>query len=262
MVNFYNDKPLLIRDEFVNKTLNWFSTDSQTNFNKQSADFKKQYNYEIVYKFNSFGHRTKEIGELNSDFLLTFGCSYTEGVGLNTNQIWNSHVSNNLGLDLYNCAIEATGIDIQYYNSTLWKNSKLPKPKLVIVQWPHKSRKQFGVQWHESIELKDMSLTNTKDGNWWGKRYIVEPGEMNLNNFMWYENFNNIWESLNVPVLNFTWDDDLEPALIRSNYKLWYIIPGVYDKARDNGHDGPEFHSSTAKQLMEILKLPNFTYKI
>jgi len=263
MIEFYNDKPLLFRSELVNKTLNWYSTDSKDLFKQQSKDFKKNHEHEIVYKFNSLGHRTKEISDLNRDFLLTFGCSYTEGVGLNTDKIWNDRVSKDLKLDLYNCALEASGMDVQYYNATLWKNSKLPIPKLVIVQWPQKARKQFGLHRHDHIELRDMTSPSTKDGVWWGRRYLLDVGEMYLNNFMWFENFNNIWQSMNVPVLNFTWDDDdLEVILKRSKYKIWAIVPDTLDKARDNGHDGPEFHRGTAEQLLEIMKLPNFTYKI
>lgn len=262
MLNFHNDKSLLVETETVNATMNWHSTDSLERYNNQSTKFKNQHNYEIIYKFNSLGYRTKEIEDLDKDFLLTFGCSYTEGIGLNAEDIWNNDVAKNIGLDLYNCAKQATGFDVQYYNATLWKNSNLPIPKLVIVQWPQKARKQFGFHRSDSIELQDMSLTPTRDGIWWGRRYIMDTGEMHLNNFMWFENFNNIWESLNVPVLNFTWDNDLEKVLDRSNYKMWNIIPGIYDKARDNGHDGAQFHRSTAEQLVEILKLSNFTYKV
>lgn len=263
MLQFYNDKPLIVRDEYINKTVHWYSTDSMEKYNSQSEDFKKKYSDEIVYTFNSLGYRTKELNEINGDFLLTFGCSYTEGVGLSTNQIWNDRISKDFKLDLYNCAKEATGMDVQYYNATLWKNSKLPKPKLVIVQWPQKARKQFGLRRRNHIELRDMSLTPTKDGVWWGRRYITDTGEMYLNNFMWFENFNNIWQSMNVPVLNFTWDDDdLETITQKSNYKLWYIDPEIHDKARDNGHDGPEFHRCTAEQLLEIMKLPDFTHKV
>jgi len=263
MIEFYNDKPLLVRNELVNKTLNWYSTDSKDQFKQQSNNFKKNHEYEIVYKFNSLGHRTKEIQDLDKDFLLTFGCSYTEGVGLNTDKIWNDRISKDLDLDLYNCALEATGMDVQYYNATLWKNSNLPTPKLVIVQWPQKARKQFAFQLSKYIGLQDMRETPTKDGNWWDRRYIIDTGEMYLNNFMWFENFNNIWQSMNVSVLNFTWDDDdLEVILKRSNYKVWPIVPDTLDKARDNGHDGPEFHRGTAEQLLEIMKLSNFTYKI
>lgn len=262
MLNFYIDQPLLIDDDVRGKRLKWYSTDLMINFAMQSRSFKKQFEREITYNFNSMGYRTTEISNLDKDFLLTFGCSYTEGVGLNLEQIWNDAVSKFLNLDLYNCAKQASGIDVQYYNATLWKNSNLPLPKLVIVQWPHKARKQFVSKEDNKLRLSDMSETPTADGRWWGKRYIVDTGEMEFNNFIWFENFNNIWESLNVPVLNFTWDDDLAENLKRSKYKLWYVLPTNFDKARDNGHDGPLFHKDTADQIIEILKLSSFTYKV
>ncbi len=262
MLNFYNDKPLLIHDDVINDTLYWHSTDSKNNFKKQSEEFKDRFNYEIAYKFNNLGYRTKNLNELNDKFILTFGCSYTEGIGLTIEQIWNYAVAKNINLDLYNCAKEATGMDVQYYNSTLWKNSNLPLPKLVIIQWPHKSRKQFSYQKRNRIAMYDSCFTDSVDKSWWSRRYITNPGEMHLNNFMWFENFNNIWESLNVPVLNFSWNDDIEIALIRSKFKLWHIIPTEFDLARDNQHSGPNYHKNTAEQLLEILKLSNFTHKI
>lgn len=261
-MDFFVNGPLLIDTEFANKELQWFSTDNLENFSKQTLNFKRTHSEPIVYKFNSLGYRTKELDDLNKDFLLTFGCSYTEGVGLLTEQIWNNAISKYLNLDLYNCAKQATGMDIQYYNSVLWKNSNLPLPKIVIVQWPHKERKQFAFMEDNKIRLNDMSQTPTRDGKWWGKRYIVDIGEMALNAFMWFESFNNIWESLDVPVLNFTWDSNLKEHLTRSRYKLWHIIPENYDKARDNGHDGPLFHADTSNQIIEIIKQSNFTYKI
>jgi len=262
MLQWYRDKPLLCDTDRANQTLKWYSADSEKKFLKQPLEFQKQFEYEIEYKFNKYGHRTKNIEDLNDDFLLTFGCSYTEGIGLCEDQIWNHTLKTHLNLDLYNCAKGATGMDIQYYNTTLWKTNKLPLPKLVIVQWPQKSRKMFASTEQKFLEFNDMSETPTHDGRWWGKRYIVDTAEMSFNNFIWFENFNNIWESLGVPVFNWTWDDDIEQEVIISSRKLWFVSPDIKDRARDFDHDGPGFHSDTAERLIKIIDSGNFTHKV
>ena len=255
----------LIYDENVNQTINFYSTDNKNLFKENNKKLGKEWAYykaNIEYKFNSLGYRTKEISELSKDFLLTFGCSYTEGVGLYQQEIWTEYVAKFLNLDLYNHAKHSTGPDIQYYNAMLWAMSKKPKPSLVIVQWPYKSRKCFANRRNNGIHLQDKSYTRSQDGTWWGKRYVQDTGEMELNILFWFESFNNLWKLEGVPVLNFTWDHDLAQDLTRSRYQIHRIKPKVYDKARDLGHDGPKFHESSASKLKNILSLTNFTDKI
>jgi hypothetical protein len=245
------DAAIILDYSFKNKTVSTFSTDRIS-----------KPNWPIEYKFNSLGYRTKEIEDLDKEFVLSYGCSYTEGVGLNVNQIWIDQVAKTLGMDYYNAAKQATGIDFVYLNNLMWINSDLPKPKLVIIQWPQKHRKSFGFQEDYGIRFEDMSETPTPDGKWWAKRYIVDTGDLSLNVWSWFESVNNGWKMLGIPVLNFTWDDDLEEELVRSKYKLWYINPLTRDKARDNQHDGPGFHQETTENVLDLLKLANFTDKI
>jgi hypothetical protein len=265
MLSLYNKKSVLIDSLQVNQNLNFYSTDSDSLYRKNKKLLGPEWNYydsNIEYKFNSLGYRTKEILELDKDFLLTFGCSYTEGVGLYQSQIWNSVTSSYLNLDLYNHAKQATGIDIQYINALFWNINNFPKPKLVIVQWPHKHRKSFGIRDTNSINLADMSYTSTLDGKWWSKRYIQDTGELEINILLWIESFNNLWKQLNVPVLNFTWDEDLLEHLNRSQYQTHCISIQNKDRARDLQHDGPDWHLETAEKIKCLLSLPNFTDKI
>ena len=255
MLEYRNDCAILCDTEYKNKIDNIYSTDK---FQHRIT----RPDWPIEYAFNSLGYRTKEISELPDEFLLTFGCSYTEGVGLNTDQIWTHAVSQHLNLDLYNAAKQATGPDIQCINSLMWNSNNLPTPNLVIVQWPQKTRRHFGFKKSNSIELHDRSDTNTPDGVWWARRYIVDTGEMSINLYSWFESFNNTWKLAGVPVLNFTWDDDLAEELENSRYKLWTIRPDATDKARDRQHDGPIFHQQTADRIKQILTMSNFTDKI
>jgi len=265
MLTLYDNDCKLIYEENCNQTINFYSTDSQEYFKKNNTKMGKSweyYNSTIEYKFNSLGYRTKEIKDLNKDFLLTFGCSYTEGVGLHQKDLWSENIAKHLTLDLYNHAKHGTGMDIQCYNAMFWNMRNLPKPKLVIVQWPHKSRKSFGFREDNHTDLIDMSESNTKDGKWWKKRYIQDTGEMEINIMLWYESFNNIWKQIGVPVLNFTWDYDLQRHLTRSRYQIHRIKPKNFDKARDLQHDGLLFHLDTINKIKQILTESNFTDKV
>ena len=266
----YSEKfPLILDKTRINKVEHFFSTDSERIYKKNLKKYGETweyYNTAIEYKFNSLGYRTKEISELHDDFMLTFGCSYTEGVGLSQSDVWPEQLSQIIKIDLYNAAKQATGMDFQFWNAMRWAQTNQPDPKLVIVQWPQKNRKRFSfTQKDESFILQDESYQRSIDGKWWTKRYIMDPAEMSMNILMWFEGFNNLWNLRNVPVLNFTWDNDLEQHLMPSKYKLHNIdcYPATQkSKARDMGHFGTEVHTLTTNNLKKILKNGSFTFKV
>lgn len=256
---YFNKNYHLLKDlPRVNTNHKFYSTDNQKTFKFNCKKFKNK-NWEwktadIDYSFNEYGYRTKEFNDVDNEFVLGLGCSYTEGVGIHNNDIWLNQYCDKLGIDRINLAKASAGMDIQYYNTLLWKNSKLPLPKLVICQWPQKFRKSFGFQEDDSVRLADMSETPTRDGQWWGKRYIIDEGEMSINSIAWYLGMNNTWKSLGVPVLNFSWEHDITEDLEFAEHKIHFIDPeGVGSmQARDCMHDGPEFHQITCEKLLNV----------
>lgn len=267
---FYSEKsPLILDRKFIHKVTNFYSSDSSDIYKKNLSTHGKSWKYydnTIKYRFNSLGYRTKEISHLSNDFILTFGCSYTEGVGLHQSDVWAEQLTNDLGIDLYNAAKQASGMDFQFLNAMRWTSANAPLPKMVIVQWPHKSRKRFAtIQENNELGLSDESYKKTIDGKWWTTRYVVDTGEMHLNVLSYYEGFNNIWNLRNIPVLNFTWDTDLQEHLTSSMYKVHHVdcYPENQTlKARDDSHDGDEIHLMTAQKLKKIIELGGFTFKI
>ena len=136
-----------------------------------------------------------------------------------------------------------------YYNSLLWKQHKLPLPKQVIVQWPEANRKSWGTYNNDKISL---DVSNGKEDDWW-KYYITSDGEIHMNNIAWYLGFNNVWQSLGVPVLNITWCpfdhlQNLEFPLHYSDIKNDLTL-----LARDHMHSGPEFQNNIAKMCKRLL---------
>lgn len=247
----------------ANKTFDFDSTDSERNF-KHRCKTIKDWTWKhtpIEYKYNSFGHRCKELVDIDHEnFLLTFGCSYTVGIGINETDTWAYKLSQTIGSDLYNIALEASGCDIQAYNTMHWVTSKFPKPKLVVVQWPYHERKTFVHKNNEDNTYfgLDKVDTNDADGSWYRKRYIMDDGEMVYANRIWFEYLNTAWQNLGVPVLNFTWENGHEEIML-DNYKLWPVrCKNGSMQARDMQHDGPEWHDETVEKLLGLLA----SYKI
>lgn len=251
-----------------------FNTKAKNTYYFDSTDTEKGYkdrcknipnwrwkDQEIVYKYNSWGHRSKDISNLDkNNFMLTFGCSYTAGIGIREEDIWTSKVSKSLGLDLYNAAIEGTGCDIQAYNTMHWiSNTAFPKPKLVVVQWPRQERKTFIQKNNDKFIGYDKVDTNDLDGQWYRKRYIMDEGEMVYANRIWFEYLNAAWKNIGVPVLNFTWEYEHREILMNKN-DLWHVRCSKKGsmQARDCQHDGPEWHDETSEKLLGLLA----SYKI
>ena len=245
------DYPQLVEPDVAGSTLKWHGSDKEEFYKKNSKVFSnwRWKDINIEYKFNWLGYRTKEIPELDKDFLLTFGCSFTEGIGIPNFMTWPNKLAGLLNLDVYNAGKGGSGLDICYYNALLWKQNKLPLPKQVVIQLPEPERKSWGTYVNNDISL---DVSNGKEDDWW-KHYITSDGEMHMNNIAWYLGFNNVWQSLGVPVLNITWSpykhlENLEFKLHYANVKNDSTL-----LARDNMHSGPEWHINIANRCKELL---------
>lgn len=221
----------------------WNTGDSEDNFrlHKHSTKMNPKYlTNPIEYNLNSLGYRCKEFDEYeDNNFVLIMGCSYTEGVGLHEEDLWHSFLSKKYNLPVMNLAMGGTGIDFQYYNTTLYVKNKFPRPKLVVVQYPGEFRKTFNYksqinvvnqQHYESTgnrirsfkadrlqtwidENPDVPLAHDEsaDAQWYLNRYVVYPEQANMYNYMFFHSIKNIWNALEVPNFHWAWIDDFMP---------------------------------------------------
>lgn len=133
-----------IGDDETNIVLNFTGGDSEDlfieNLQKQPEDWYYR-KANITYIRNKFGHRCKNIEELNLDnYILFAGCSHTAGIGLELEKSYPYIVSERLGVDYYNLSLPATGIDTMEYNVLTWLFTIAKPPKAVILQLPDHSR--------------------------------------------------------------------------------------------------------------------------
>ena len=259
MLYLRKNKPLLVSN-YVGKELDWYQGDDETNYNTAN---KPDWNYydtkgKLKYKFNTLGYRTKELNNLHMDpYMLVFGCSYTEGVGLYENEIWCSHLAEYLNLDLRNLAKAGTGPDIINFNTQLFKRSGFVKPKLVVIQWPQINRKSFGFQDEhgQGIRLEDRNVNkeetkNTmgmRDTEWYLNRYVQETGELVIQSMKDLFSVDNLWSALGIPVFHWTWEGDFTTDY--GTKKIFRVVNSHKDLARDLQHDGPLIHQDAFEQI-------------
>jgi hypothetical protein len=251
------DVPIIFVQSKSNKTLKFAQTDSEENFIKNKEIYGKEwyyYNKNIEYKYNSWGYRTKEFSELNDDYILVLGCSFTEGIGLDYDDVWATKLGKKLNLDVFNLGIGGSGPDITGYNTILFhnfilKNNKLPK--YVIYQWTFENRTSYMFN-NESnlIDIETFSISYPKEAypknykkyyDWYNHSFIDNGGELLKQSNLCSMLCNNLWKSMNIPVYHWTWEDDfnLKNSELFSNTIELNQIHDEFDiTGRDFTHNG------------------------
>lgn len=254
----------------TNRVLSFKDTDSEELFNENRNKLNDDWYYHnkpIEYRYNSWGYRTKEFDDLKDDYIVTFGCSFTEGVGLHYDDLWSTKIGKKLNVDVFNLGVGATGPDFQMYNSILLHNFLLTNrklPKMVIYQWPFKHRTSYMFNNENGkLDLELFSPTYDKEiyppnakhyGQWYMESFLSNGGEKIKNVNFSILTSNNLWKSLGIPVFNWTWEDDFDiegSEYFQHKIKLHSIIDNTNYLARDLSHNG---HESQNLVVDEILK--------
>jgi len=264
--------PIILNNYLVNKTKYFHSTDSKEKYLENKNLLGKDWYYydlEIEYKYNSWGYRTKNFEDINDDYVVTFGCSYTEGIGLEYKDIWPIKLGQKLNLDTLNLGVGGTGIDFQFYNTMLLQqfllNNNKKLPKLVVYQWPHTTRVLAPFMDQDSLyfEFYSPHCKKQKGSNpynefieWYYMGFVNNCGQQLFNSSMMINFANNVWKSLNIPVLNYTWENFnfKDTKSIGLNIDLSIFDDYKRDiKARDLSHSGRFTQDVIVENLIKIL---------
>ena len=147
-----------------NKDANKFSgSDSENvyNINLQSKPDNWYYKNEpITYFYNEYGHRSKNLSEIDLDnYILCLGCSHTEGIGNYERDTYAHQTAQLLNCDYYNMGIGGCGLDIMMHNLTTWMLKVEKLPKLIIWQWTAPFR-YVTVKDTDTVEIRTHGLWN------------------------------------------------------------------------------------------------------
>lgn len=130
--------------ELINQSRFFSGGDEEAPFLSNLATQSEDWYYrdvEITYNYNKYGHRCKNIDDIDLDnYILFTGCSHTEGIGLEIEKTYCHQIADALNCDYYNLAIAGSGIDVMIHNLTAWYLTVTKKPKYLFVQWPDETR--------------------------------------------------------------------------------------------------------------------------
>jgi len=271
-------RTLLCREGFKNIQGTWSIDDNQEKYenNKTSGILPEKYNDPSVvqYSYNSIGYRTKEFEEFTpNEFILCIGCSYTEGTGLNNSEVWHHLLGEHFNLPIMNLGFGGAGGDISAFNTLQYIKNKLPKPKLVIFQWPQTFRKMFVSERHRnepfliqsvvpSIDITSPNIVEDLDLQYMQNRYIVYKELAYVEQYTYYMTANTAFKAIGVPTFNFTFNNDndythnyLFNSLQMKTVVAKFGLDEEYDftkpdVARDGAHPGTRHQEKYAEVLL------------
>jgi hypothetical protein len=235
-----------IGTDSVSENVFWTGGDSQEQYTSNLKTQPDDWYYKdktITYSFNSLGHRSKEIQDLDKDnYILFLGCSHTMGVGLELEKTYPYLTSKQLGCDYYSLGVPASGIDVLEYNLLLWFAKVKHIPKAVIIQWPDHSRFiSYNPEYENLIERGSW----TKDEN--TEKFITSSEISGLAHARKFLAMNMISNVVKVPMITCTFTH--QPIFSIYDLQLRRI-----DYARDLSHAGIKSHQAWSELLLRELE--------
>jgi hypothetical protein len=255
------DCPLIKNITKANKAFDFISCDNKESYLKNKKELGPEWYYydkELKYEYNSWGYRTKEFDDLEKDYFVSFGCSFTEGVGLIKEDMWVNKLSKELCLDVFNLAQGGTGVDFSTTNTILLvdylrKNNRT-LPKFVVYQLSFNHRTYYSFKDIEdnqtSLSLELFSATYPTNvypesckyfGSWYFHSFVENEGEMIKQSNLSLMMCKNMWEILGVPVYFWTYGEDFQNQdgnIFSHNIDFKIIHESTEVKARDCAHNG------------------------
>ncbi len=187
----------------------------------------------IIYKYNSLGHRCKEVNEIDlNNYILFAGCSHTEGEGLHVEESYPYITAKELDLDYYNLGIRASGFDVLFYNVMRWL-ALYPKPKLVVLQYPDPLR--FAVPAEPAPLIIPAGPWRDREAD-----FLVRGNELGVFEFRNYCNNQLLNDYIQSPLVKLVFGGT-------KSYDSEAIRIEKLDFAVDNKHYGVETHTMCAE---------------
>lgn len=233
----------LIGQDAAGTTKKFYGGDEYDNYQKNCEKMPSDWYYrnaDITYKYNSLGHRCKNINELNFDnYLLFIGCSHTEGIGLELEKSFPYITAELLGMDYYNLGLAASGIDVLEYNLLTWFHKYEKLPKAVVIQWPDPSRFVTKSIDTEHI-LPNGSWTQKEDV----KKFVASAEISGFFNARRHISVKLIENSIKVPIVKLCFNN-----IVQYDYDSLFIRRK--DLARDLYHCGIQSHIDISKVILQ-----------
>lgn len=282
-----NVDPLFVRKELVeNSPFEFFSEENEQDFHKNKKRIGPEWEYankKVTFTYNKTGHRCPvNYDELTPGFLLTMGCSYTEGIGLAEEDTYTYRLAGELGLsdNYFNAGTAGYGVDVTFWNSMLfssWCEKNNIIPKYVAIQLSYGERKSFWYNHDKGIhqdgpQIDMIHKENRADKNiereypyWINNEYYLQgwlqqPISRIDNEVFYPQAIYNAWSRLGSKVILWTWNNDANrPDLSynkyqdRVNVNIKTPVSTKESFAQDLQHNGTEDQIFITNKLVKWL---------
>lgn len=131
----------------MQKILQWYCTDNKENYKSILFEEPNYTQSEIIYDFTSDDYRCDKFSDISEFPILFMGCSFTEGVGLLSNEVWSYHLHKKI-VTLTNkfipyWSIAKSGTSIDYSARCFYEYGMHLKPKYAFYLMSGISRREY-----------------------------------------------------------------------------------------------------------------------
>jgi len=257
--------------------------DGNQTLTEKGWDLRENWNpnyQEIVYNHNEHGFRCDSFSAESQLPILFLGCSFTEGIGLNLEDVWSYRLLEkikeykNINIPYWSLAAGGASIDLQ----TLYLHAFIDqlKPKYIFFLLPPLERRLFRA-FKKSIKFSARGSSNYHTSiagdplDYWQNQIIRQSKELLLDpDYSMLESVkslllvNELCKRYQTKVFYSTWTNGIEAT---ASFKIFEVneqlnnltrlkceFPSIVDKARDNSHAGPITNNMFSEHVFEEVK--------
>jgi hypothetical protein len=250
---------------------------------EKGLDLRENWNpnyREIVYNHNEHGFRCDSFLAESQLPILFLGCSFTEGIGLNLEDVWSYRLLEkikeykNINIPYWSLAAGGASIDLQ----TLYLHTFIDqlKPKYIFFLLPPLERRFIrafeksiffssrGVSNHHTSIVGDPLTSTQSEIIRQAKELLLDPDYSMLESVKSLLLINELCKRYQTKVFYSTWTNNIEAT---ASFKIFEVneqlnnltrlkceFPSVVDKARDNSHAGPITNNRFSEHVFEEVK--------
>lgn len=212
-----------------------------------------EFNLIKKHELNSELHRTINIEEITSPYILVCGCSNSMGESITKEQTYSYLLSKNLNMPVYNMSISASGCDFISNNVKEWISNFPIKPSSIIVQWSHPTSRFSFCKTNQPLDLYLLGPwvidENFRHDLWKKETELQKVYRTNLDNILDISLHNrlsliNFLDNNKIKLIEIMIDDDRLDNLIQFS---------SVDRGADGAHPGPHTHLHIANTLTTML---------
>lgn len=251
--------PVKIAKKLTAEKYDFYSSDTLETYTESLKRMNENWKYrneKIQYVYNNLGMRSPEVSTIvDNNFFIAYGCSHTEGIGINEEDRYSNIISKKTNLKFLNFGQGGTSHNYLWTNNILSAKNLKYKPKFIVCQWPAIERVTIFDDYSINFLLTGSSekqFINPQLVRFW-YNYIITPKFYNQQSIFYFEGINQLWKNLGVPVIHFTLD--VETHKVLGIKKFEEVASNPYDRARDLHHPGSKSNLNFANYILNELNL-------